>query len=159
MADTVATREPGLLRPWFRRGPLANLRDDLEDLFSDWIGEHGEGWLAGRIPAMDLSETDGAVEVKLDVPGMKPEDIDIQLSGNTLTIKGERKEEKEEKGRRFHRVERRAGGFTRTAVLPCDVKDEKVDATYHDGVLTISMQKSEPAKTKKIAVKSQAVKS
>jgi HSP20 family protein len=154
MAGTLAPKESTTVHPWFRRGPLANLRSDLEDLLSNLVMDAGDGWLTSHLaPSLDVSETDSAVEVRMDVPGMKPDDIDIQLSGNTLRVSGERKEEKEEKGRTFHRAERRSGSFSRVVTLPCNVKDDKIDAQYHDGVLTISMPKCEEAKARKIKVK------
>jgi HSP20 family protein len=130
------------------------LREEVGDLVSNFFGEAGDGWPLGRMmPSLDLSETDAGIDVRMDVPGIKPDDIDIQLSGNLLTISGHRKEEKEEKGRTFHRVERRSGSFSRTLTLPCAVKEDKVDAQYHDGVLTINMQKTEEAKSRKIKIK------
>jgi HSP20 family protein len=141
--------------PWFRRDPVLAVREEVEDLLSRIWGDEGDGWLVGRYsPSLDLAETDSTVEVRLDLPGAKPEEIDIQLSGNVLTVSGERKEEKEEKGRTFHRVERREGGFSRSISLPCAVEEEKVQAQYRDGVLSITMPKTEKAKAKKIKVKS-----
>jgi HSP20 family protein len=155
MSTVVTKPETSPPRTWFRRGPWSNLREDLEDLFSNIVAEGGEGWLAGRmLPSLDLSETDTAVEVRMDVPGMKPEELDIRINGNTLNVSGERKEEKQEKGRTFHRVERRQGSFTRSVTLPCAVKTEKVEAQYRDGVLTICMPKCEAAKAHKVAIKS-----
>jgi len=155
MAGILTKREPRSIRPLFRRGPLYGLQEEMQDLFSQVLGEGGETWLSGHIvPSLDLSETDQAVDVRMDVPGMKPDDIDIQVNGNLLTVSGENKEEKEEKGRSFHRIERRCGSFSRSVTLPCAVKEDKIDAKYLDGVLTISMPKSEEAKSRKIKVKS-----
>lgn len=152
MANAIVTREPRRVRPWFHRGPFVSLRDEIDDLFSNFLSEAGEGWpLSQAIPPLDLTETESTVEVRVDVPGIKPGELDIQLTGNTtLTIKGERKEEYEDKGRTVYRVERRSGSFSRTVSLPCAVKEDHVDAQYHDGVLTISLQKTEEAKTRKI---------
>lgn len=136
-----------------RRGPLASLRDEMEGLLSG-LCETGDSWFSGRIiPSLDLSETDDAVEVKMDVPGVKPADIDIQINGNLLTISGQRQEEKQEKGRTFHRVERRSGGFSRTVTLPCTVDEAKVDAQYRDGILRVNMPKTAESKAHKIKVK------
>jgi HSP20 family protein len=127
----------------------------MDDLLSRFWGDEGEGWLAGRMaPSADLSETDTAIEVRVDLPGIKPSEIDIQLSGNVLTVSGERKEEKEEKGRTFHRVERRTGSFSRSITLPCAVQEQEVAAEYRDGVLAITLPKEEGAKARKIKVKS-----
>ncbi len=84
---------------------------------------------------------------------MKPEDIDIEVSGDLIRVSGEHVEEKEEKGRRFHRVERQSGAFERSVRLPSPVNEKDVDAEYKDGVLTVTMKKSEEAKTHKITVK------
>lgn len=155
MAGKLTVREPRSMVPWFRRDPVLAVREEVEDLLSRIWGDEGDGWLVGRYsPSLDLAETDSTVEVRLDLPGAKPEEIDIQLSGNVLTVSGERKEEKEEKGRTFHRVERREGGFSRSISLPCAVEEEKVQAQYRDGVLSITMPKTEKAKAKKIKVKS-----
>jgi HSP20 family protein len=89
----------------------------------------------------------------MDAPGLKVEDIDVQINGNLLTVSGQRAEEKEEKGRMFHRIERRHGTFSRTITLPCAVNDEKVDAQYRDGVLRLTLPKTEESKAHKIAVK------
>ena len=105
------------------------------------------------LPSLDLSETPTTIEVRMDVPGIKAEEIDIQLANGVLTVSGERKEEKEEKGKTFHRVERHYGSFSRSVTLPSTVAEDKVDAQYHDGVLTVTLQKTEEAKSKKIKVK------
>jgi HSP20 family protein len=151
MAGTLATRKPRSLFPW--RRPL-NLRDEVEDLMSRmWDGDND--WVGGEIaPSADISETDKTVEVRLDIPGMKAADIDIKLSNNVLAVSGERREEKEEKGRTFHRVERRVGKFARSFVLPCAVAEDEVAAEYRDGILYVTLPKSEDAKARKISVKS-----
>jgi HSP20 family protein len=154
MAEQIPSRRPrGLLASW-RREPLASLREEMEDLFSRFWGEGEEGWLSGSMsPSVDLAETDTGLEVRIDLPGMKPEEIDIQLSNNVLTVRGERKEEKQEKDRTFHRMERRTGSFTRSFTLPCNVDENKIAAAYTDGVLTINLPKAEQAKARKIKIK------
>ena len=106
------------------------------------------------LPSLDMSETANTIEVRVDVPGMKAEEIDVQLTNGVLTVSGERKEEKEEKGKTFHRVERRDGSFSRSVTLPSAVAEDKVDAQYKDGVLCITLHKTEEAKSRKITVKS-----
>jgi HSP20 family protein len=153
MATALTTREPRTRRRWLE--PFTALQDEIGELASSFFGEVGEAWPRGlMVPSLDLSETDGDVEARLDLPGIKPEEIDIQLSDNTLTVSGQRKEEKEEKGKTYHRVERRQGSFSRTVVLPCTVNEDKVDAQYKDGVLSIKMPKTEEAKARKIKVRS-----
>jgi HSP20 family protein len=88
----------------------------------------------------------------MDVPGIDAKDINIEVAGNTLRITGERKEEKEEKGETWHRIERRSGSFARSVPLPCSVKEDKAEAAYADGVLTVKIPKSEEAKTHKVKV-------
>jgi HSP20 family protein len=144
-------------QPWFRHGPLAPIREELEDLVSRFWGEEGEGWLTGAVPAsMDVSETDNSLEVRVDLPGFNPDDVNIQLSEGTLTISGERKEEEreEDKERNYFRMERRQGSFARTLPLPCRVKEDEAAADYKDGVLTITLPKSDEVTTKRIKVKS-----
>jgi HSP20 family protein len=148
-----ARRESRTLRPFAGFSPLG-IREEMEDLMSKLFGEREEIWPFGRIaPSLDLAETDQAIEARLDLPGVDPKEIDIQINANMLTVSGQRKEEKEEKGKTYHRVERRAGSFSRSVTLPCPVKDDAVDAKYRDGVLTITMPKTEEAKSRKIPVK------
>jgi HSP20 family protein len=155
MSTAVAKKEPRSVRPWFRRGPLESIREEMEDLFSRALGEEPGLWPAERIvPSLDLAECDAAVEVRVDIPGMEAKDIEIQVNGNLLTISGERKEEREEKGKTYHRVERRVGSFSRTVTLPCPVKEDAVDAQYKNGILTVKLPKTEAAKSRKITVKS-----
>jgi HSP20 family protein len=153
MLGTLSKRESRAVRPWFRRGPLSSLRDEMDDMLTDFFSGAADGWLTGTVPPLDLTETEGTVEIRVDVPGIKPGELDIQLAGNTLTIGGQRKEEYEEKGRTLYRVERRSGSFSRSIALPAQVKEDHVDAQYHDGVLTITLQKTEEAKTRKIKVR------
>jgi HSP20 family protein len=154
MLGTLTKREPGVVRHWFRRGPLlSTLRDEMDEMLADFFNGAGDGRLTGTMPPLDLTETETTVEVRVDVPGIKPGELDIQLAGNSLTISGQRKEEYEEKGRTLYRVERRSGSFSRSVALPSSVKEDHVDAQYHDGVLTITLQKSEEAKTRKIKIR------
>jgi HSP20 family protein len=154
MATAVAKSEPRKVRPWFRRGPLESIREEMEELFSRTFGEGADLWTVDRItPSLDLSETDSALEVRMDIPGMEAKDIDIQVNANVLTVSGERKEEREEKGKTYHRVERRVGSFSRSVTLPCPVKEDAVDAQYKNGILFIKLPKTEEAKARKITVK------
>jgi HSP20 family protein len=105
------------------------------------------------VPALDMSETDSSIEIRMDLPGITAKDIDIQISGNVLTVSGQREEQKEEKGRTFHRVERRYGNFSRSVTLPCTVVESEVAAEYHDGVLTIKLPKTDESKAHKVKVK------
>lgn len=152
MSTTLAKRPTPQTRTWLPR-PFQAIREEVEDLVNQAIGDP-ETWNFSRLfaPSLDLSETDSTLEVRMDLPGIKPEQVDVQVSGNLLTISGERKEEREEKGRAFHRMERRCGSFARTVSLPCPVKEEKVDAQYRDGVLTITLPKTDEARSHKVKV-------
>lgn len=152
MAGTMTPRWKG---PLARLGDPRTFYDEMETMISRLWEDGQEAWFGTAIaPSLDISETGSALEAKLDLPGVKPEEIEIQLNGNVLTVSGERKEEQEEKGKTFHRVERRAGSFSRTVTLPCQVEEDEVAAEYHDGVLTITLPKTDSAKAKKIEVKS-----
>ena len=153
MAGTLVERARRSVTPWSRREPFQSLREEMQDLAGRFWGEEGDGWLLGGAPSIDLSETDNSVEVKMDLPGIKANEIDIQVNGNLLTVSGERKEEKEEKGKTFHRVERRLGSFSRSVTLPCAVLEKEAAAECREGVLTITLPKAEEAKTHKIQVK------
>jgi HSP20 family protein len=127
----------------------------MEDLFARFWDEEGDGWRTQLLaPPLDLSETDKDVSVRLDLPGVNPREIDIHVSGNQLTISGERKEKKEEKGETFYRIERRSGRFSRSLTLPCTIEEEKIDAKYKDGVLSVTLPKTAQAKAHRIEVKS-----
>jgi HSP20 family protein len=154
MATAIAKSEPRRLRTLFRRGPLESIREEMHDLLSRTFGEEGDLWSVDRItPSLDLAESNNALEVRMDIPGMEAKDIDIQVNANVLTVSGERKEEREEKGKTYHRVERRVGAFSRSVTLPCPVKEDAVDAQYKNGILTIKLPKTEEAKARKITVK------
>jgi HSP20 family protein len=130
------------------------LFEDFEGMLGRLIPNGQEHWFLGSaVPSLDISETTSMVEAKLDVPGVKPNEIDVQIHGNTVTVRGERNEETEEKGKTYHRVERRCGSFARTFTLPCPVEEDEVAAEYRDGVLTITMPKTESAKAHRIEVK------
>jgi HSP20 family protein len=153
MAETTSKPAQSLATK-VRHQPLTALREEFDDLLSRFTGGIDDGWFGMRLsPLADVSETDACVEVSMDLPGVNPDEIDIRLAGNVLTVRGERKEEKEEKGREFHRVERRRGSFSRSITLPCAVVEDEVAAEYKDGVLTMSLPKCEEAKSRKIKVK------
>lgn len=153
MAGTLTPRKSRGLFPWGREA-FPSLREEMEDLLSRVWEDESEGWFSGALkPSVDLSETEKAVEVRMDLPGVKAKEIDIQINKNLLTVSGERKEEKEEKGKTYHRVERRTGNFSRSFTLPCAVAEDEVAAEYKDGILTITLPKTEEAQTRKIKVK------
>jgi HSP20 family protein len=115
---------------------------------------HGENRLtsAAFAPPVDVYEDEHKIVLKLEVPGLKAEDLDIQLENNTLTVKGERKFETEEKKENFHRVERRYGSFYRAFTVPNTVNQDGVKASYDAGVLRVELAKREETKPKQIKV-------
>ena len=110
----------------------------------------GEGEWA---PSLDISETKSDLVVKAEIPGIDPKDIDISLNENVLTIKGEKRQEKEEKEEGYHLVERSYGSFTRSIRLPREIQNEKINASYKNGVLKITLPKTEEAKKKEVKIK------
>ncbi len=104
-------------------------------------------------PSVDISETDGEYQIKAEIPDVKKEDVKVTVEDGVLTIQGERKHEKEEKGKKFHRIERSYGSFVRTFSLPDVIDEDKVKAEFKDGVLNLHLPKSEKAKPKAIEVK------
>jgi len=142
----------------FRSGlnDVAVLQNRLNSIFQDFARpEEGSESLAmgNFVPAVDVYEDAQKVMLKLEVPGIKKDDLSIHVEGRTLTVKGERKFEAEEKEENFHRIERRFGSFARSFTLPATVNTDEVGATYADGVLSISLAKKPEAKPKQIEVK------
>ncbi len=133
---------------------ISNLREEIDRIFDSFVGrvpataEREYTWL----PAINLEETDDEFIVKVELPGMKKEDVKISVSEDALTISGERKMEKEEKGKTYHRVEMAYGKFQRTITFPVEVKPDKAKATYKDGILTITVPKSEKARPREIEI-------
>jgi HSP20 family protein len=109
--------------------------------------------VADWTPTVDISETDGEYQIKAEIPDVKKEDVKVTLEDGVLTIQGERKQEKEEKGKKYHRIERSYGSFVRSFSLPDVIDEEKVKAEFKDGVLSLHLPKSEKAKPKAIEVK------
>jgi HSP20 family protein len=122
----------------------------MNRLFFD---EEDFGNAVAFVPEANVLETDKAVEVTLELPGMKPEEIKVEMSDGRLSVSGEKREEKEEKGKTFHRVERRTGAFRRLIALPAVVDEAKIEATFADGVLRVALPKSVEAAPKAIPVK------
>jgi HSP20 family protein len=145
-----------MLTPWFAR---AARLPDFEVDFPRWMAEvlGPEAGVFGRngkfLPEANMVETEKAVEVTVELPGMKPEDVKVEMKEKALWITGEKKEEKEEKGKTFHRIERRAGMFRRIFELPVEVMEEKIDARFTDGVLRVILPKAERVAPKQIEVR------
>lgn len=138
---------------------LVSLRDAMDMLVADSFVRPSLGWPVPAGPgtlAVDVYETDDEVVVKSAIPGVKPEDIDISLTGDTLTIKGETKFEDEVNEENFHRREMRYGSFTRAVTVPVPVVADKANAEFEDGVLTLTLPKAEEVKPKTIKIKEAA---
>jgi HSP20 family protein len=108
----------------------------------------------GTFPAVNVYEQGDKVVLMAEIPGVKPEQLDLTVLGDSVTLKGERKEEDLPEGERFYRRERPMGTFTRTVTLPEAINPDSVKAEYKDGVLKVRMEKAEQARAKKIAIKS-----
>ncbi|EFK10223.1 Hsp20/alpha crystallin family protein [delta proteobacterium NaphS2] len=144
------------LVPWSRPGDIVTLRremDSLFDRFFDWRPFGGGTEVSVWSPALDVSETPKEVLVRAELSGMDPKEIEINLHDNVLTVRGERKQEKEDKEENYHRVERSYGSFVRSLRLPAEVESDNVDATYKDGILMIKLKKSEKIAQRKIEIK------
>jgi HSP20 family protein len=136
-------------------GDLARLHRDMDDLFGAFFGDWPAFSEHKVWPAIDVADSENEIVVKAEVPGCKAEDIDISVHGNTLTISGEKKAEEEKKEKGYYHLERSYGSFRRELSLPGSVDPDKVEASCKNGVLTVTMPKSEKEKAKKIRVKGQ----
>jgi HSP20 family protein len=133
------------------------MREEMDRVFSQFFRRGGDGeedtWGAGIwMPPVDIYETDDAFVLKAELPGFSKDDVNIEMQGNRLILRGERKRETEAKEEQYHRVERAYGRFERAFTLPPTVDAEKVQATFKDGVLGLRLPKSEAAKPKRIAI-------
>lgn len=133
---------------------LAGFQSEMNRLFDRFLGGDLPSLFrgAGFAPAVDVIETAESVQVKAEMPGLKAEDFDLSVTGDVLTIRGEKKEEREEKGKNFHRVERSWGSFSRAVPLPAYADTEKVSAEYRDGVLHVTFAKKGETQGKTIKV-------
>jgi len=143
--------------------PLFPLQREINRMFDDFFRGWDEapfGVADGKQgffqPSIDVKESDKEITIKAELPGLEEKDIEVLLADDTLTIKGEKKEEKEEQGKTYYHMERTYGSFHRVIPLPHGVDQKKVDAQYKKGVLSITLQKTEEAKAagKKIPIKS-----
>jgi HSP20 family protein len=136
---------------------LWNMQSEINHLFDSFtqggLQDDGSRGLSMWTPAVDIIERADEFQVNVELAGVSKDDVKITLESNILTVRGEKKQEKEEKGENVHRVERSYGSFQRSFELPTTVKNDKVDANYHDGILTITLPKAEEAKPKQIEVK------
>jgi HSP20 family protein len=133
---------------WF-----GNLRREMDDLFDQFAGRENGGALAAFAPRVNVAETEKNYDVTVDLPGLKPEDFEVEVRDGNLWLSGHRKQEEETQGKTYHRVERSYGEFRRVIPLAADVDAAKIEAEYKDGVLKITVPKNEAAQPKKIQVK------
>jgi len=133
---------------------LATIQDRVNSLFENFAPVSGKDQLAtgNFVPPVDIYEDEQSLVLKLEVPGMNEEDLNVSLENNILTVSGERKFEKEEKEENFHRIERRYGFFARTFRLPNMVDSENIAAAYDKGLLKVTLVKRAEAKPKQIKV-------
>jgi len=135
-----------------------SLQREMNRMFDSFFrggSREDETTLSAWTPAVDIAEHDDAYIVKVELPGVIKDDVKITLESNILTIRGEKKQEKETKKQNYHRVERAYGSFQRSFTLPTTVKSDRIDAVYKDGILTVTLPKAEEAKRKQIEVKVQ----
>jgi len=138
---------------------LLSIQDEMNQLFTRAFGQErpsqggerggGRAWA----PALDISERKDAYVVTVEVPGIKPEELDITLEDGLLTIQGERRFSQESSDQQWHRVERRYGSFRRSITLPSQVQADSIEASFENGVLEVVVPKAEEAKPKKITVR------
>lgn len=153
------------LIPWRRRDAetspdrsAVDLWREMDGVFERFFGDRGwpdRSMTREFVPALDVSENDGEFVVKAELPGIDPKEVDINLTGTLLTIKGEKKDEKEEKGDGFLRMERSYGRFSRSFQLPCEVQEDKIEAHYKNGVLDLKLPKAESAKRMSVKIQVQ----
>ena len=141
------------LIPWRPWREMDVLRREMNSLWDRFTGERPIEWVEGEwVPSLDVSESKDKVVVKVEAPGIDPKEIDISLSSGILTLKGEKKKEREEKDENYHLIERSYGLFSRSVRLPTEVQEDKVKAGYKDGVLTIILPKTERARERAIKI-------
>lgn len=143
------------IAPWRPFRELERMRREMDRVWDSFferrparVVEAGE-WF----PTLDVSETKNEYVLKAELPGIDPKDIDISLTNDLLTIKGEKKQEKEEKEENYHVIERSYGSFTRSVRLPGQVQSDKINAAFKNGVLKVTLPKTEEAKKKEIKIK------
>jgi HSP20 family protein len=141
---------------WNPARDLMRMREDMNRLFSQFFreGDDEEGtWLTGAwAPPVDIHETDEALILKAELPGFSKDDVHVELHNNRLTLRGERRHETEVKEEQYHRRERAYGSFQRTFQLPTTIDQDKVKASFQNGILELRLPKSEAAKPKRIGI-------
>lgn len=134
-------------------GRLVSLPDAVSDMFDRFFDDGSFAPERSYVPPIDIVHGEDALTIKAELPGMKADDVQLSVHGDTLTLSGEKKDETEKSDGNCHHVERRYGSFQRRITLPADVDADKIEAHCTDGVLTVVLPKSEKAKAKRIAVR------
>ena len=143
------------LMPWKPMNEISRMRREMDDLWSRLFGERMmEPAAAGWLPSLDVKDADGSIVVTAELPGLTAKDIDLSISEDLLTIKGEKKAEAEKKEEGVYFSERYFGSFQRSVRLPASVDSDKVKADFKNGVVRIEMPKSEKSRTRKIPIQS-----
>lgn len=141
------------LTRWDPFRELQGMRDTIDRLFAE-MKPFGEGAMAFEsAPALDIYETENAIKVDVPLPGVKPEEVEVTLTGNTLTIKGERKSKEEVKEENYYRREVRYGSFRRAVTLPETADTAKAEATFEDGMLHITFPRAAETQPQRLEVK------
>ncbi|SRR6266404_2114453 len=146
--------ERGVTRP--SSNPFSALQQEIDRLFDGFSRSFSGFASRDMMPSMDLSETDQEIEITAELPGLEEKDIQLNLADNVLTIRGEKKSEREENKKDYHLVERSYGSFTRAVQLPEGVNPDSIKAVMSKGVLKVTVPKPAPAQTKKIDIKTAA---
>jgi HSP20 family protein len=136
--------------------PFVALQQEIDRLFDGFSMSFAGSGTKGLAPTMDIAETDKDIEITVELPGLQEQDVQLNVADNLLTIRGEKKNEREETKKDYHLVERSYGSFMRTVELPAGVDTDQIKAEMAKGVLKIAVPKPAPAQTKKIDVKTAA---
>jgi len=142
----------GALQRWSPFRNVSTLHDEIDRLFEDAIFTPATMKTA-IMPAVNIREKNGAILIEADLPGLKEEDIEVEIGNDFVTLRGERKSEEETKEKNYYRKESTWGSFSRTIALPVEIKSEKATAEMKNGILTLTLPKAQPPKTKTIKLK------
>ncbi len=141
---------------WRPLRDIVSIQDEMNQLFDDFFGRTPKRWFRPEeglwTPNVDVSETKDEIVLTAEMPGMKKEDITLSVQDNVITLSGEKKSEEEKKDANFYRLERSFGSFCRSFTLPTPVEAEKIKASFKDGILKVTLPKSEKVKPKEIPI-------
>jgi HSP20 family protein len=143
------------LVPWTPFGELGSFRKEMDRFWDRFFNDKPFGRMSTEdwFPSVDISETKNKLLIKAELPGLEAQDVDVNISGDILTVRGEKKKEEEQKDEQYYSCERYSGSFQRSFRLPVNVQTDKIEATFDKGVLRIALPKTEEAKKKNIKIK------